>query len=183
MKPAFLSLRVRDPDATMERAFEGDPAMVQPTPPGFHSVTPSLTLKDCQKAIEFYKKAFNAKVLDQSPNPVGKGIMHAVIEIGNSLIMMGDEAPGMSARSAETLGASPISLFLYVPNVDEAFKQAVDAGAVPLMPVADMFWGDRAGNVKDPFGYSWMIATHTQDLSKDQIKKGAEAFFAQFAKK
>jgi uncharacterized glyoxalase superfamily protein PhnB len=109
--------------------------------------------------------------------------MHAVIQIGNSLVMMGDEVPGMSAKSAETLGASPISLFIYVPNVDEAYKQAVDAGAVSTMPVMDMFWGDRAGNLKDPFGYTWMIATHTQDLTKDQIKKGAEAFFAKFAKK
>jgi uncharacterized glyoxalase superfamily protein PhnB len=146
-------------------------------------VTPSLTLKDCQKAIDFYKKAFNAKVVDLFPNPVGKGVMHAVIQIGDSLLMMGDEAPGMTAKSAETIGASPISLFIYVPNVDEAFRQAVAAGAVALMPVADMFWGDRAGNLKDPFGYSWMLATHTQDLSKDQIKKGAEAFFAQFGKK
>jgi uncharacterized glyoxalase superfamily protein PhnB len=157
--------------------------MVQPIPNGYHSVTPSLTLKDSQKAIDFYKKAFNAKVLDVFPNPAGKGIMHAVIQIGNSLIMMGDEAPGMSAKSAETLNGSPISLFVYVPNVDEAYKQAVDAGAVATMPVMDMFWGDRAGNLKDPFGYSWMIATHTRDLSKDEIKKGAEAFFAQFGKK
>ena len=95
--------------------------MVQPIPNGFHSVTPSLTLKDCQKAIDFYKKAFNAKVVDLFPNPVGKGIMHAVIQIGNSLIMMGDEVPGMSAKSAETMAGSPISLFVYVPNVDEAF--------------------------------------------------------------
>ena len=157
--------------------------MVQPIPPGFHSVTPSLTLKDCTKAIEFYKKAFNAKVLDLFPNPGGKGVMHAVIQIGNSLLMMGDEAPGMTAKSAETIGASPISLFVYVPNVDEAFQQAVAAGAVAQMPVADMFWGDRAGNLKDPFGYSWMLATHTKDLSKDQVKKGAEAFFASFGKK
>ena len=157
--------------------------MVQSIPPGFHSVTPSLTLKDCHKAIEFYKKAFNAKVLDLFPNLGGKGVMHAVIQIGDSLLMMGDEAPGMTAKSAETIGGSPISLFVYVPNVDEAFKQAVAAGAVAQMPVADMFWGDRAGNLKDPFGYSWMLATHTKDLSKDEIKKGAEVFFAQFAKK
>jgi PhnB protein len=157
--------------------------MVQSIPGGYHSVTPSLTLKDCNKAIEFYKKAFNAKVIDVAPNPGGKGVMHAVIQIGDSLLMMGDEVPGMTAKSAETLGASPISLYVYVPNVDEAFKQAVAAGAVAQMPVADMFWGDRAGNLKDPFGYSWMLATHTKDLGKDEIKKGAEAFFAQFAKK
>ena len=157
--------------------------MVQPIPNGYHSVTPSFTLKDCQKAIDFYKNAFHAKVLDVFPNPMGKGIMHAVIQIGNSLIMMGDETPGMSAKSAETLGASPISLYIYVPNVDEAFKQAVNAGAIAIMPVADMFWGDRAGTLKDPFGHTWMIATHTQDLTQDQMKKGAEAFFSKVAKK
>jgi uncharacterized glyoxalase superfamily protein PhnB len=183
MSPSHLLLRTRDPDATMKGRLEGGADMVQPIPGGYHSVTPSLTLKDCQKAIDFYKKAFNAKVLDVFPNPIGKGIMHAVIQIGNSLVMMGDEAPGMSAKSAETLGASPISLFVYVPNVEEVFKQAVDAGAVATMPVGDMFWGDRAGNLKDPFGYSWMLATHTKDLTKDQIKKGAETFFTDFTKK
>src|SRR5215467_6631831 len=101
--------------------------MVQPIPSGYHSVTPSLTLKDCQKAIDFYKKAFNAEVVDVFPNPAGKGIMHAVVKVGNSLLMMGDEAPGMTAKSAETLGGSPISLCVYVPNVDKAFQQAVDA--------------------------------------------------------
>ncbi len=155
--------------------------MTQPIPQGYHSITPSLTFKDSQKAIEFYKKALGAKVMDLFPNLNGKGIMHATIQIGNSIIMMGDEMP--QCKSAETLGSSPISLYVYVSNADAAFKQAVSAGAAVVMPVADMFWGDRAGSLKDPFGYSWMIATHTRDLSNDEIKKGAEAFFAQMAKK
>src|SRR5438046_4626961 len=135
MKLGRSSLPTRDLDATIDvKLQEGDASMVQPIPPGFHSLTPSLTLKDCQKAIDFYKKAFHAKVLDVFPNPVGKGIMHAVIQIGDSLLMMGDEVPGMSAKSAETLNGSPISLFVYVPNADEAFQQAVNAGAVALMP-------------------------------------------------
>lgn len=159
--------------------------MAQSMPEGYHTLTPSFTFKDCKKAIEFYKKAFSAKVLDLVPNLNGQGTMHAAIQIGNSIIMMGDEMPGAEncAKSAETLGGSPISLYLYVPNVDQAFNQAVAAGGTETMPVADMFWGDRCGTLKDPFGYSWMIATHKQDLNQEQIRKGAEAFFAQMAKK
>ncbi len=155
--------------------------MTKPIPNGYRTVTPSLTFKDSKKAIEFYKKAFSAKVLDFMPSPSGQGVMHATIQIGDSILMMGDEMP--QCKSAETLGVSPISLFIYVPNADATFKQAVAAGASEVMPVANMFWGDRAGNIKDPFGYSWMIATHTQDLTKEQIRKGAEIFFAQMAKK
>ena len=159
--------------------------MTKAVPEGYYAVTPSFTFKDSKKAIEFYKKAFGAKVLDLFPNPSGQGIMHATIQIGNSIVMMGDEMPGAEncPKSAETLGSSPISLYVYVPNVDAAFKQAVAAGGTATMPVADMFWGDRAGSIKDPFGYPWMIATHTQDLTQDEIRKGAEAFFAQMAKK
>ena len=156
--------------------------MAKPIPEGYHAVTPSFTFKDSQKAIDFYKKAFGAKVLDVFPNLNGRGIMHAVIQIGDSILMMGDEM-GEQCKSAETLGSSPISLYIYVPNADAAFKQAVAAGGTAAMPVADMFWGDRAGSIKDPFGYSWMIATHKQDLTNDEIRKGAEAFFAQMAKK
>jgi uncharacterized glyoxalase superfamily protein PhnB len=111
--------------------------------------------------------------------------MHATIQIGSSIVMMGDEMPGADhcAKSTETVGSSPISLYVYVPDADAAFKQAVAAGGTVVMAVDDMFWGDRAGSVKDQFGYSWMIATHKQDLTKDQIQKGAEAFFASMAKK
>ncbi len=157
--------------------------MAKSIPEGYHSVTPSFTFKDSQKAIEFYKKAFGAKVLDMMKNPGGRGIMHATIQIGSSIVMMGDEMPGMSCKSAETLGGSPISFYIYVADADAAFKQALAAGAVAAMPMGDMFWGDRAGSVNDPFGYSWMLATHKQDLSQDQIRKGAEAFFAQMTKK
>jgi uncharacterized glyoxalase superfamily protein PhnB len=158
--------------------------MTKPIPDGYHAVTPSLTLKNSKKAIEFYQRAFGAKVLDMFPNPSGQGIMHATIQIGDSIIMMGDEFPGPhSPRSAETLGASPISLYVYVSDVDAVFKQAVAAGGTAVMPVAEMFWGDRAGTLKDPFGYQWMIATHKRDLTKDQIRTEAEAFFAEAAKK
>ena len=159
--------------------------MAKPIPDGYHTVTPSFTFKDSKKAIEFYKKAFGAKVLDLMLDPSGRRTMHATIQIGNSIVMMGDEMPGAEncAKSAETLGNSPISFYVYVSNVDAAFNQAVAAGGKAIMPVADMFWGDRCGTLKDPFGYSWMIGTHKQDLTNDEIQKGAEAFFAQIAKK
>ena len=157
--------------------------MTKPIPDGYHAVTPSLTLKNSKKAIEFYQKAFGAKVLDVFPNLSGQGTMHAAIQIGDSIMMMGDENPGQMCKSAETLGASPISLFVYVPDVDAVFKQAVAAGGTVVMPVAEMFWGDRAGNIKDPFGYQWMIATHKRDITKDQIRAEAQDFFAQAAKK
>ena len=156
---------------------------VKSIPEGYHSVTPDLTLKDSLKAIKFYKKAFGAKEMGVFPSPDGKSTMHAVIKIGDSIIMMGDERPGESCESAETLGASPVSLFVYVPDVDKVFNQAVDAGAEITMPLDDMFWGDRCGTVKDPFGYSWMIATHSRDMTWEEVQKGAEAFFAAAAKR
>ncbi len=154
--------------------------MVKAIPEGSHSITPAFTFKDSGKAIDFYKKAFGAEVLGVFKNLDGKGIMHASIRIGDSILMMGDENKG--CKSAETLGSSPMNLFLYVEDADAAFKRAVDAGCKAMMPVADMFWGDRAGNVTDPFGYRWMIATHKRDLTPEQIRKEAETFFAQWAK-
>ena len=123
--------------------------MAKPIPDGYHSLTPSLTFKDCKKAIDFYSKAFGAKTLDTFPSIDGKGIMHAAIQIGNSILMMGDEMSDM-CKSAETMGGSPISIFVYVANVDEAFKKAVAAGATVVYPVAEMFWGDRAVTVVWP---------------------------------
>jgi len=157
--------------------------MAQAIPTGYRTLTPSFTLKDTKKALAFYQKAFGAKALDVFPNPSGQGTMHATMQIGDSIFMMGDEMLSGGCKSAETLGSSPISLYVYVPDADAAFKQAVAAGCTVAMPVADMFWGDRAGSVQDPFGYSWMIATHTQDLTPEQVRKGAEAFFAHMAKK
>jgi uncharacterized glyoxalase superfamily protein PhnB len=148
---------------------------------GFHSVTPNFIFKDTQKAIEFYKKAFSVTVLDIFKSPDGKGIMHATIKIGNSILMMGDEMP--QCKSAESLGASPISLYLFTPDSDKLFAQALAAGGEVKMPMADMFWGDRCGTIMDPFGYSWMLATHKQELTVDQVNKGAEEFYAQMSKK
>lgn len=147
---------------------------IKPIPDGFHSVTPCLTLKNSKKAIEFYKKAFNAKVLDILSSPDGKTTMHAMIQIGDSIIMMGDEQPNQDCKSAESLGASPIGLYIYTTEVDQMFQQAISAGGKTVMPVAEMFWGDRCGTLTDPFGYSWFIATHTRNLSNKEILKGAE---------
>lgn len=153
--------------------------MVQPVPAGFSTLTPSFTFKDAAKAIEFYKKAFDAQVVDCLHTPDGKCVMHASLKIGSSMMMMGSEMSDSEQcpKSAETLGQSPITLYLYVPNADQAFEKAVKAGGTAAMPVTDMFWGDRAGMIKDPFGYSWMIATHTKDMSADEVKLAAEDFF------
>ena len=151
-------------------------------PKGYHAVTPCLTLRDSLEGIEFYAKAFGAKKLEVFPSPDGKGTMHATIQIGDSILMLGDERPEMGCKSAESLGESPVGLYVYVPNVDAVFGQAVAAGATVTMPVADMFWGDRCGTLKDPFGYSWTIAMHVKDLTREQIRKGAESFFAVGAK-
>jgi len=145
------------------------------TPEGFQSVTPNLTFKDTKKALEFYEKALGATVLEVFPMPDGKGTMHATMKIGNSILMMGDEMP--NCPSAESLGGSSISLFVYVPDVDAAFKRAIAAGAIETMPVMDMFWGDRCGNLTDPFGYTWMIGTHVRDMTPEEIQEGAKAFF------
>lgn len=151
--------------------------MTQPIPDGFCSVTPSFIFKDSAKAMDFYEKAFGARRLDVMPNLNGEGVMHATIKIGDCLLMMGDESASPNCPSAETLGGSPISLYLYVSDADAVFNQAVAAGGTVIMPVTEMFWGDRAGTVQDPFGYQWMIATHTRNLTKEQVRAGAEVFF------
>lgn len=157
--------------------------MVKPIPEGYHAVTPSLTLKDTKKAVAFYQKAFGATLIDSFPSMDGKGLMHAVIQVGDSYIMMGDEMGGpQSPKSAESMGGCPVSLFIYVQDADAAFHTAIAAGAKAIYPVMDMFWGDRAGSLKDPFGYQWMIATHTRDMNKAEIKAEAEKFFARMGR-
>lgn len=151
----------------------------QPRPDGYHAITPTLTLKHTLKAIMFYKRAFGAEVLEVLPAPDGIATMHAAIRIGDSILMLGDEMPGMDGKSAESLGATPVNFYLYVPDVDAVFAKAVGAGATAILPVADMFWGDRCGTVKDPFGYAWTLATHTRELSREEIERGAKKFFAQ----
>jgi PhnB protein len=147
-------------------------------PDGFHTVTPQLTLDNAAEAIAWYKKALGAEELSRAPGPDGK-LMHAEIKIGDSKIMlndavMGNKGPGM-------LGGSPAALWLYVEDCDAVFNRAVGAGAQVRMPLGDQFWGDRCGNVTDPHGYSWTIATHKEDLTREEIEQRQEEFFKQFA--
>jgi uncharacterized glyoxalase superfamily protein PhnB len=153
--------------------------MIKKIPAEFHSVTPMLVLKDARKAVEFYKRALGAEELMIMPGADGKGVMHAEIRIGDSIVMLGEECPDAPCKSAETYGGSPVSFYIYVEDVDTAFKVAVDAGAEVEMAVQEMFWGDRMGSVRDPFGYSWGLATHTRDLTPEEIRKGAEEAAAQ----
>ena len=157
--------------------------MTKAIPEEFHTVTPIFVFKDSRKAIEFYKQAFAAQERFMMPGPDGKGVMHAEVRIGSSIIMMSDENPQQPCKSAETMGGTPVNFYLYVENVDAAFAKAVDAGATAQMPVQEMFWGDRVGSVRDPFGYTWMLATHTRDLTPKEIEEGARAAFAQMASK
>lgn len=157
--------------------------MLKPVPEGYHSVTPMFMFKDCRKAIEFYKSAFGAQERYAMPGPDGNGIMHAELQVGDSIIMMGDEFPQQSCKSAESMGGSPVSFYLYVENVDAAFRRAVEAGATVDMEVQEMFWGDRAGSLRDPFGYGWMLATRTRELSPEEISEGAKAAFSDMSKR
>jgi uncharacterized glyoxalase superfamily protein PhnB len=152
-------------------------------PTGYHSVTPMFVFKDARKAIDFYHRAFDAQEHYVMPGPDGKGVLHAEIQIGTSIIMMSEESPQQGCKSAETVGVSPVSFYLYVENVDEAYQRVLDAGAMALMPVQEMFWGDRVGSVQDPFGYRWTLATHVKDLTMEEVRQGAEAAFAQMARK
>jgi len=153
-------------------------ANVKPIPQGYTTVTPSITLKDTSKAIEFYKNALGATEKMRMPGPDGR-IMHAEIQIGNSNIMMNDEV--MGSRSAQTIGGSPVSFYLYVENADTAFQKAISAGGKQIMPVTDMFWGDRMGNFEDPFGHRWTIAMHVKDVTPEEMKRGQEEFMKQMA--
>jgi len=159
------------------------PASTKPVPEGFHSVTPSLTVRNAAQAIEFYKKALGAQEISRMAMPDGK-IGHAELKIGDSIIFLSDEMPGMGmAKSPQSLGGCTSVLNLYVPNVDKTFDQAIAAGAKTTMPVADMFWGDRYGTFMDPFGFAWGIATHVEDVSPAEMDKRAKEAFAAMAEK
>ena len=147
---------------------------VNPIPAGHGTVTPSIIVKEAAKAIDWYKKALGAEEVSRFEGPDGR-IMHAEIKIGDSHIMLADEAPEMDARSPKHYGGSPISLMLYVEDVDKLFAQAVAAGATATQPVTDKFYGDRSGTVKDPFGHSWHLSTHKEDVSPDEMKKRMDA--------
>ena len=155
---------------------------VKPIPEGFHTVTAHLVIKGAAQAIEFYKRAFGAEALSRMDGPGGT-IGHAELRIGDSIIFLADEFPGSPCKSPQTLGGTTATLNLYVPDVDASFKQAISAGGRETMPVADMFWGDRFGQLQDPFGHTWAILTHKEDVNPQEMEKRAQAFWAQMQKK
>jgi len=143
---------------------------VKPIPTGFHTATPYLVVNDAAGAIDFYKRAFGAQEIMRMNGPHGK-IGHAELRIGDSVLMLSDEMPGSGMRSPKSLGGTAAGVFLYVEGVDSAFQKATSAGAKADMPPADMFWGDRFGKLTDPFGHSWSMATHKEDVAPEEMKK------------
>ena len=141
---------------------------VKPIPEGYHSVTPYLMVKGAAQAIDFYKKAFGATEIMRFPGP-NNTVAHAEIKIGDSPIMLADESD--THHSPQSVGGSPVSLMLYVQDVDKTFNQAVSAGAKSTRPVADQFYGDRVGTLTDPFGHTWSIGTHKEDVSIDEMQR------------
>ena len=143
---------------------------VKPIPQGYHSVTPYLIVRGAADAIEFYKKAFGAVELFRMPSPDGK-IGHAEIRIGDSPIMMADEYPEMGYQGPQSIGGSPVSLMIYVEDVDTVFNQAVAAGATVKEALQDKFYGDRIGTLVDPFGHRWHVSTHKEDVSPEEMQE------------
>ena len=139
-------------------------------PEGYHTLTPYLIIDGAARAIEFYKRAFDARELMRIPAPNDR-IGHAEIKVGDSVIMLADEHPEMDARAPGHYGGSPVSLMLYVTDVDRQFKQAIAAGGTEVRPVADQFYGDRSGTLKDPFGHNWHLSTHKEDVSAEEMNR------------
>jgi uncharacterized glyoxalase superfamily protein PhnB len=157
-------------------------APVKPVPEGYHTITPYLTVRDAAAAMAFYQKAFGAVERFRLPGPDGKAIMHGELQIGDSIFFLGTEMPGAECKSPATLKGTAVELYLYVEDVDAAYRRAVAAGAKEVMPVQEMFWGDRMGSLEDPFGHRWSVATRIKDLSPEEITKGASEFFASMKK-
>jgi PhnB protein len=144
--------------------------MPNPIPAGYRTVTPYLILKGASAAIEFYRRAFDAEEVLRLSTPDG-GVAHAEIKIGDSMLMCADEFPDMGFHSPKKYGGTPVGFAIYVPDVDAAFAKAVAAGAAVKRPVQDQFYGDRTGQVEDPFGHSWTLATHIEDVSPEEMRR------------
>ena len=147
---------------------------VKAIPEGYHAITPYLMFSGAAKAIDYYKKVFGATEIMRMEAPDGK-IGHAEIKIGDSVIMLADEAPEMKALSPKTVGGTPVGLMLYVEDVDDVFKRAVAAGGKAIQQLEDKFYGDRSGTLVDPFGHMWMVATHKEDVSPEEMDRRAQA--------
>jgi len=159
--------------AVKKPARKAAPRKASPIPKGYTALTSMLLFKDTRPALEWYQKAFGARVTTRMDMPDGR-VMHAEMRIGDALFLLGDEAPERGYRSAETLGGSATALMHYTKDCDSVFARAVGAGAKVLMPLMDMFWGDRFGEIQDPFGHRWAIATHVKDLTPRQMGAAAE---------
>ena len=151
--------------------------MTKPVPEGYHTVSPYLAVQDAARAIDYYVKAFGAKEVVRMNAPDGT-IGHAELQIGDSHVMLADPFPQSSTRPPKELGGTSVSVFLYVEDVDATVKRAVDAGGTLTMEVADQFWGDRFGSFMDPFGHSWSVATHVEDVPPEEIAERAKAAMA-----
>jgi PhnB protein len=153
-------------------------APAKPIPHGMHSVTPHLICAGAADAIDFYKKAFNAVELTRLPGPNGK-LMHGSIRIGDSTVMLSDEFPEMGGLGPKSLKGSPVTIHLYVEDADAFAAHAAAAGATITMPVADMFWGDRYGQLEDPFGHRWSVGTHVRDVTPEEMQDAMRAMAGQ----
>jgi PhnB protein len=156
---------------------------VKPVPEGMHTITPQLVCKNASSAIEFYQKAFGAKLEGKFMSPDGKWVMHSSLKIGDSPFFVVDEMPDMKNSGPETLKGSPVMLNLYVENADSFVTRAAQAGAKVTMPVADQFWGDRYGQLKDPYGHLWAVATHVREVPREEMEKAAKEAFSTQSRK
>lgn len=147
---------------------------VKKVPAGYHTVTPYLVCRDAARAIDFYRKAFGAEEKFRMPGQGGK-VMHCELQLGDSVIMLSDEFPEMGSKSPQALGGTPGGLMVYSEDVDALFKRATDAGCTVKMPLMNMFWGDRYGKLEDPFGHSWAVATHIEDVAPDEMQRRMQA--------
>jgi len=151
---------------------------VKHIPEGFHTLTPSLTVRGAAAAIDFYKRAFGAVEVSRAMAPDGKSVWHCELRIGDSPLMLTDEFPDQGSHAPAASGAIGLSIWMYVDDVDAVFARAVAAGAESKMPVSDAFWGDRFGGLLDPFGHNWVIATRKEHLSEEEARRRADAFIA-----
>jgi PhnB protein len=158
------------------------PEKPQPIPPGFHALTPHITVRNAEKAIDFYKSAFGAELLQMVKTPDGR-VMHASLKINDSVMMLNDEFPEWGTLSPLSTAGSGVIIHFYTDNVDEAFSRAVSAGAEVKMPLMDQFWGARYGLVADPFGHKWSLAQHIKDTSPEEMERGKDAALAMMSPK
>ena len=154
--------------------------MPQPVPEGYSTIQPYLAVDNAAEAIDFYQRAFGAQERYRMPGP-GGSIMHAEVQIGDSVVMLSDPFPQASTTPPKQLGGTSVSIMIYTEDTDSLYKQAIDAGSESLMEPDTMFWGDRMSSVKDPFGHSWTIMTHVEDVSEEEMQRRSEEFMAQMA--